>query len=115
MGTVVRGNNIRSPAGGCLHLVQTEDAHVQRQLRRPHDAWCVHIDGGSRAIVDGNAVCDGDSGCIVEWGASDCEVSGNRWERCRIGILAWEAAGLHAHDNEAIDLHEPDAAHAVGP
>jgi hypothetical protein len=42
-------------------------------------------------------------------------VSGNRWERCRIGILSWEVTALHAHDNEAIDLHEPDHAHATGP
>ena len=56
-----------------------------------------------QAVIDGNAICDGDSGCIVEWGASDCQVSGNRWERCRIGILSWEVTALHAHDNEAIE------------
>ncbi len=75
----------------------------------------IDIDGGTQAVIDANAICDGDSGCIVEWGASDCQVSGNRWERCRIGILSWEVTALHAHDNEAIDLHEPDHAHATGP
>jgi alpha-L-fucosidase len=112
-GTVVRGNNISARWWG-VHLVQTEDAHVHGNFV-DHTMRGVDIDGGSRAIVDGNAVCDGDSGCIVEWGASDCEVSGNRWERCRIGVLAWEATGLYQRANEAIDLHEPDAASTSGP
>jgi alpha-L-fucosidase len=112
-GTVVRGNNISARWWG-VHLVQTEDAHVHGNFI-DHTMRGVDIDGGSRAIIDGNAVCDGDSGAIVEWGATDCEVSGNRWERCRIGILAWEAIGLHQRANEAIDLHEPDAAYATGP
>jgi alpha-L-fucosidase len=112
-GTVVRGNDLTARWWG-VHLEGTEDAHVHGNFVN-HTMRGVDIDGGSRAIVDGNAVCDGDSGCIVEWGASDCEVSGNRWERCRIGLLAWEATGLHERANEAIDLHEPDAASTHGP
>jgi alpha-L-fucosidase len=112
-GTIIRGNNITARWWG-VHLEQTEGAHVYGNFV-DHTMRGIDIDGGTQAVVDGNAVCDGDSGCIVEWGASDCQVSGNRWERCRIGVLAWEANGLHAHDNEAIDLHEPDAALATGP
>ena len=112
-GTIVRGNNATARWWG-IHLEQTEGAHVYGNFI-DHTMRGVDIDGGTQTVVDGNAVCDGDSGCIVEWGASDCQVSGNRWERCRIGVLAWDAVGLHAHDNEAIDLHEPDAAHATGP
>ena len=112
-GTIIRGNNATGRWWG-IHLEQTEGAHVYRNFV-DHTMRGIDIDGGTQAVVDGNAVCDGDSGCIVEWGASDCQVSGNRWERCRIGVLAWDAVGLHAHDNEAIDLHEPDAAHATGP
>jgi alpha-L-fucosidase len=112
-GTVVRGNNLTARWWG-VHLERTENAHVHgnfvnRTMRG------IDIDGGSHAVVDGNAVCDGDSGCIVQWGASECDVSGNRWERCRIGVLAWEAAGLREHANNAIDLHEPDAASTHGP
>jgi alpha-L-fucosidase len=113
IGTVVRGNNASARWWG-IHLERTEGAHVHGNFV-DHTMRGIDIDGGTQAVIDGNAVCDGDSGCIVEWGASDCQVSGNRWERCRIGVLAWEAVGLHAHDNEAIDLHEPDAAHATGP
>lgn len=112
-GTIVRGNNIVARWWG-IHLEQTEGAHVYGNFV-DHTMRGVDIDGGTQAVIDGNAICDGDSGCIVEWGASDCQVSGNRWERCRIGILSWEVTALHAHDNEAIDLHEPDAAHATGP
>ncbi len=112
-GTIVRGNNVTARWLG-IHLEQTEGAHVYGNFI-DHTMRGIDIDGGTQAVIDGNAVCDGDSGCIVEWGASDCQVSGNRWERCRIGVLSWEVTGLHAHDNEAIDLHEPDAAYAAGP
>jgi alpha-L-fucosidase len=112
-GTIVRGSNISARWWG-IHLEQTEGAHVYGNFV-DHTMRGIDIDGGTQAVIDANAVCDGDSGCIVEWGASDCQVSGNRWERCRIGVLSWEATGLHAHDNEAIDLHEPDAAYAAGP
>ena len=110
-GTIVRGNNITARWWG-VHLEQTEGAHVYGNFI-DHTMRGIDIDGGTQAVIDGNAVCDGDSGCIVEWGASDCQVSGNRWERCRIGVLSWEVTDLHAYDNEAIDLHEPDAAYAT--
>jgi len=112
-GTIVRGSNITGRWWG-IHLEQTEGAHVYGNFI-DHTMRGIDIDGGTQAVVDGNAVCDGDSGCIVEWGASDCQVSGNRWERCRIGVLSWDVSDLHAHDNTAIDLHEPDAAYAGGP
>lgn len=112
-GTIIRGNNVTARWWG-IHVAQTEGAHVYGNFI-DHTMRGIDIDGGAQAVIDGNVVCDGDSGCVVAWGASDCQVSGNRWERCRIGILAWEAMTLHAHDNEAIDLHEPDAAHATGP
>ena len=65
--------------------------------------------------VDGNAVIDGDSGCLVESGASDCVISGNHWGRCRIGLLAWDAGFVRHHDNAIVDLLEPGAASVVGP
>ncbi|MBG7604615.1 MAG: hypothetical protein IZT58_08255, partial [Actinobacteria bacterium] len=80
-----------------------------------HTMRAVDVDGGTQALIDGNAVADGDSGCIVEWGASDCQVSGNCWERCRIGLLGWDTTGLHEQDNLSIDLHETDHAIVSGP
>jgi alpha-L-fucosidase len=112
-GTIVRGSNISARWWG-IHLERTERAHVHGNFI-DHTMRAIDIDGGTQALIDGNAVCDGDSGCIVEWGASGCQVSGNRWERCRIGVLAWEATGLHQQDNRAIDLHEPEHATQFGP
>ncbi len=112
-GTIVRGNNIVARWWG-IHLEQTEGAHIYGNFV-DHTMRGIDIDGGTQAVVDGNAVGDGDSGCIVQHGATDCQVSGNRWERCRIGVLSWATTRLHARDNEAIDLHEPDAALTTGP
>lgn len=113
VGAVVRGNNITARWWG-VHLERTEGAHVYGNFVN-HTMRGIDIEGGSQALIDANAVCDGDSGCIVEWGASDCDVTGNRWERCRIGVLAWDTMGLRARANAAIDLHEPDAAFVTGP
>ena len=75
----------------------------------------VDVDGGTLAQVTGNAVHDGDSGCLVQRGASDAEVTGNHWERCRVGLLAWDAGQVRHHDNAVVDLLEPDALSVVGP
>jgi alpha-L-fucosidase len=112
-GTVVRGNNLTARWWG-VHLQRTEGAHVHGNFVH-HTMRGVDIDGGAQALIDGNAVSDGDSGCIVEWGATDCQVTGNRWERCRIGVMSWEAVGLHEHANVATDLHEPESASITGP
>lgn len=112
-GTTVRGNTISGRWWG-VHLVRCEDAHVHGN----RIAWtmrAVDVDGGTQAVVDGNAVTDGDSGCIVEDGASNCEVYGNHWDRCRIGLLAWDAVALHHQDNIVSSLLEPDGALVTGP
>jgi alpha-L-fucosidase len=75
----------------------------------------VHVVGGTQAVIDGNAVFDGDSGCVVERGAAGSRVSGNHWERCRIGLLAWDAADVVVRDNHGVDLHEPEHATVTGP
>ena len=112
-GSTVRGNAISSRWWG-VHLERTEGAHVHgNQVRWTMRA--VDIDAGREAVVDGNAVRDGDSGCIVQTGAADCEVYGNHWDRCRIGLLTWDAVGLHHQDNVGIGLHEPDGALVTGP
>ncbi len=113
IGLVVRGNNLAG-RWWAVRLEGTERSHVHRnQVRETMRA--VDLDGGSEALIDGNAVFDGDSGCVVQRGASGCHVSGNRWERCRVGLLAWDATALHAQDNTAIDLHEPEHALQTGP
>jgi alpha-L-fucosidase len=112
-GTIIRGNNISARWWG-IHLQLTERAHVYGN-HIDHTMRAVDVDGGTQALIDGNAVADGDSGCIVEWGASGSQVSGNCWERCRIGLLAWDTTGLHEQDNLSIDLHETDHSIIYGP
>ena len=113
VGAHVRGNQVRSRWWG-VQLVDTEGSIVfgnsfTRAMR------AVDIDGGTLAQVTGNAVSDGDSGCLAQRGASDVEVSGNHWERCRIGLMAWDAGTVRHYDNAAVDLLEPDHDVLFGP
>lgn len=112
-GVVVRGNDIVARWWG-VHLQRSEGAHLHGNRTR-NTMRAVDVDGGAQALIDGNAVFDGDSGCVLENGASGCQVSGNHWERCRIGLLAWDVTGLHHQDNHTFDLHEPEHAVVTGP
>jgi alpha-L-fucosidase len=112
-GATVRGNTISGRWWG-VHADHTDDTHVHANRIRS-TMRAVDIDGGAHAVVDGNSVSAGDSGCIVEDGAADCEVSGNHWDRCRIGLLTWGSVNLHHHDNVASDLRESEGAHISGP
>ena len=113
VGAMVRGNTIVARWWG-VHLVRTEASNVVGNAFA-HTMRAVDVDAGALAQVTGNAVRDGDSGCVAEHGASGIDVSGNRWERCRIGLLGWDVTGLNHHDNDLIDLHDPDHAVVVGP
>ncbi len=64
----------------------------------------VDVDGGSLAGIVGNAVADGDTGCVVQRGASGVEVAGNHWTRCRVGLLTWDAGEVRRRDNVGVDL-----------
>ena len=61
------------------------------------------------------AVADGDSGCIIQRGASETTVSGNRWERCRTGLLGWDVGAVRYHGNAIVDPADPDHAVTIGP
>jgi hypothetical protein len=52
---------------------------------------------------------------VVQRGAVATQVTGNRWERTRIGLLAWDSAPVAEHGNTAVDLGEPEAMATVGP
>lgn len=112
-GVAVAGNHIEAHHCG-IHLERTDHAHVHRNLM-VSTMRAVDVDGGSHAVIDGNAVFGGDSGCVVRGGATECEISGNHWERCRIGLLSWNAGTVHEQDNHAVDLHEPDHVVVTGP
>lgn len=112
-GTAIAGSHIEAHHCG-VHLERADHAHVHRNLVTS-TMRAVDVDGGSRAVIDGNAVFDGDSGCIVRGGATECEISGNHWERCRIGVLGWNAGEIHELENHAVDLYEPEHVVVTGP
>lgn len=113
IGARVRANMMRA-RWWAVHLIDTQDSQVHANSVTA-TMRAVDVDGGVQATVSGNAVVDGDSGCVVERGASGTLVSGNRWERCRIGLLAWDTGPLVHHGNATIDLHDTEAALVIGP
>ncbi|MGA1052739.1 MAG: alpha-L-fucosidase [Ilumatobacteraceae bacterium] len=113
IGVVVRGNRFRSRWTG-IELVDTQDSAVlansfERVVR------AIDMSGGSTAEVAGNLVSAGDSGTVLRDGATDCVVAGNRWERTRVGLIAWGAGVVRHHDNDCIDLGDADGAVVTGP
>lgn len=113
IGAAVRGNRVRARWWG-VRAVDTE-ATVIAANAITRTMRAVDIDGGTLAEVTGNAVSDGDSGCVLQRGAAEVTVAGNRWERTRIGLLAWDAGAVRYHDNAAVDLLEPDDTVVIGP
>jgi alpha-L-fucosidase len=113
VGAEVRGNEIHARWWG-VQLIDTEGSMVFGNSIAD-TMRAVDVDGGTLAQITGNAVHDGDSGCLVQRGASDTEITGNHWERCRVGLLAWDAGQVRHHGNAAVDLLEPDQRLVVGP
>lgn len=113
VGATVRGNQINARWWG-VRAVDTESTLVAANSIS-HGMRAVDIDGGTLAEVTGNAVADGDSGCIIQRGASETTVSGNRWERCRTGLLGWDVGAVRYHGNAIVDSADPDHAVTIGP
>ena len=113
IGATVRGNRIEARWWG-VRAVDTESTLVAANAIS-HTMRAVDIDGGTLAVVTGNAVADGDSGCVIQRGASETTVSGNRWERCRTGLLGWDVGAVRYHGNAIVDSADPDHAVTIGP
>lgn len=75
----------------------------------------IGVSAGRDVEVIANTVSDGDSGCVVQRGATEVRVRDNRWERCRIGVLAWDVGEVAIAANDAQQLLEQDAEVIVGP
>lgn len=96
-----------------VHLVQCDhvdviDNDIQHTMR------AVDVNGGNGSIINGNWVADGDSGALVEFGATDTSLIDNHIERCRIGILIWDAPTTSIGPNTYVDLHDAEPV-VVGP
>ena len=68
----------------------------------------VNVHSGSGSTISGNWVADGDSGALIEFGATDTAVLDNHIERCRIGVLVWDAPTTRVGHNTYVDLHEEE-------
>ncbi|MCU1399285.1 MAG: putative glycosidase [Acidimicrobiales bacterium] len=85
----------------CDH-VEVADNQVQHTMR------AVDVEGGNGSVITGNWVADGDSGAVVEFGATDTAVIDNHVERCRIGVLVWDAPSTRVGPNTFVDIHEEE-------
>jgi len=45
---------------------------------------------------------------LIEFGATDTAVLDNHIERCRIGVLVWDAPTTRVGHNTYVDLHEEE-------
>lgn len=113
IGATVRGNRITARWWGVV-VVDCEGTLAAGNTV-DHTMRAFDVDGGTLAEITGNSVTNGDSGCIVQRGAAETVIAGNRWERCRVGLLAWGAGWVRHRDNTAIDLTEHDAEVSIGP
>jgi alpha-L-fucosidase len=113
VGAVVRGNRCRTRWWG-VQAIDTDGTHLSgnsfdRVMR------AIDLDGGTGAEMTGNAAIGGDSGCVAQRGATDAVVTGNRWERTRIGLLRWGAGDIRHRDNTCVDLGDADGELVDGP
>jgi len=90
------------------HLIRCDHVEVVDNTMQ-HSMRAVDVDGGNGSIITGNWAADGDSGALVEFGATDTSVIDNHVERCRIGVLVWDAPATRVGPNTYVDLHEAEA------
>ena len=96
-----------------VHLVNCDHVEVVDNNMQ-HTMRAVDVEAGNGSVITGNWVADGDSGALVEFGATDTAVIDNHIERCRIGVLVWDAPTTRIGPNTFVDLHEQDPI-VIGP
>ncbi|MEO6123923.1 MAG: alpha-L-fucosidase [Ilumatobacteraceae bacterium] len=90
-----------------VHVVRCDHIEVVDNTIQ-HTMRAVDVEGGNGSVVTGNWVADGDSGAVIGFGASDTSVIDNHIERCRTGIIVWDAPTSIIGPNTFVDLHEED-------
>jgi alpha-L-fucosidase len=88
-----------------VHLAGCDGVEVVDNTMQ-HTMRAVNVEGGSGCVVTGNWVADGDSGALIEFGATETAVIDNHVERCRLGVLVWDAPTTGIGPNTFVDLHE---------
>ena len=59
----------------------------------------VHVRAGTGHLIASNVVDHADTGVLLEHRAAGIELTGNRFEGCRVGILAWSHEGTRYGTN----------------
>jgi alpha-L-fucosidase len=104
--SVITENRIAGRWWG-VHLVQCDHVEVaENQVQ--HTMRAFDVDGGNGSVITGNWVADGDSGALVQFGATETAVIDNHIERCRVGVIVWDAPTTQLGPNTFIDLHEAE-------
>ncbi len=96
-----------------VHLQRCDHVEVVDNSVR-HSMRAIDIEGGNGSIVTGNWIADGDSGATIEFGATGTSIIDNHIERCRVGLVVWDAPTTLIGPNSYVDLHETDPV-AHGP
>jgi alpha-L-fucosidase len=90
-----------------VHLSRCDHVEVRENSIR-QSMRAIDVEAGNGSAVSGNRIADGDSGALIESGATDVTVIDNHIERCRIGIVVWDAPTTRLGPNTFVDLHEED-------
>ena len=96
-----------------IHLINCDHVDVADNDIH-HTMRAIDVHSGNGSVITGNWVADGDSGTLVEMGATDTAVIDNHIERCRIGLLLWDAPTTRLGPNSFVDLHDEEAV-VIGP
>ena len=104
--SVIAENRVEARWWG-VHLLRCDHVEVADNQSQ-HTMRAVDVDGGNGSVVTGNWIADGDSGALVQFGATDTSVIDNHIERCRIGIIVWDAPSTRLGPNTFVDIHEEE-------
>ncbi len=104
--SLVTANSVSARLSACelrnCQGVQAIDNSVAATMR------AFTVSAGSGVVIGDNIVSDGDTACLVECGAVDTRVVGNRADRCRLGVLVWDSPSTVIGTNSWRDIAESD-------
>ena len=103
-GARIEGNRYETRWFG-IHVKHSTDAVVRgNEARRTMRG--VGVEGGAGNVVEGNVAWRCDTGALIERGAIATRVAGNRFDRCRVGVLTWDDEGTVLAGNEIVAPRE---------
>lgn len=103
-GARIEGNHYETRWFG-IHVKHSTGAVVRaNQARRTMRG--VGVEGGAGNLVESNLAWRCDTGALIERDATATRVVGNRFDRCRIGVLTWDDERTVLSGNEIVAPRE---------